>query len=390
MTSIENPILEEIIASLPDISSKVEEFREIILANLAMLGEIPSPTFHEEQRIAFLLNRFTELGLNASADEVGNGIAIIEGKKGNKNIAITAHADTNVHENVNHTFTILPDKVNGPGVADNSLGVAVLASLPYLLEKLDIQFNANLILISDTRSLGRGNLEGIKHYLNNSKHTIHHGICIEGIKAGRLSHKSIGMLRGKISCEIPEQYDWSRFGSSSAILTLNEVINKINDIRLPKRPKSSIVMGSIEGGNSYNTIATSARLKFEIRSESEELTQEIGERIEEIVSEVSSGPKETVSLDIVAKRGPGGISFSHPLVKSSLKIIDSLGVKPRLAPSTSELAAFIEKEIPALTIGITSGDRIDETKESIDIEPVSRGIAQIIGILKAIDGGCCE
>lgn len=391
MTPFENPVLDAIIKEMPEHVKLNEGMREILLANLAMLGEIPAPTFKEENRIKLLLDRFTDLGLSkTSVDEVGNGVAVIEGSGGDRNIMLVAHADTIVPETVNHTYTITTEEVIGPGVGDNSLGMAVLATLPYMLEKINYKPVNNIILMAGTRSLGRGNLEGLRFFLENSKLPVSYGVCVEGVRLGRLSHTSIGMLRGDITCRIPEKYDWSRFGSSSAILTLNEVINKINDIRLPKRPKSSVIMGSIEGGNSYNTITTFARLKFEIRSESAELTREIADRIEEITTEVTSGHSETVELDIFARRDPGGIPFSHPLVRSTRRIIESLGVEPRLAPSTSELAAFIDKGIPAVTLGITDGVRAGDHKESILIEPIYKGLAQLIATIKAIDGGVCE
>ncbi len=391
MTPFENPVLDSIIEELPELTEQTEEMREILLANLAMLGETPSPTFKEERRIKLLLDRFTELGLSkTSIDEAGNGVAVIEGQGGEKNIMLVAHADTVVPETVNHTYTITPEEVIGPGVADNSLGIAVLATLPYILDKMGYKPKNNIILLAGTKSLGRGNLEGLRFFLSNGKMPVSYGICVEGVRLGRLSHKSIGMLRGDITCRIPEQYDWSRFGTSSAILTLNEVINKINDIRLPKRPKSSVVMGSIEGGNSYNTITTYARLKFEIRSESADLTREIADRIEEITTEVTSGHSETVDLDIFARREPGGIPFSDPLVRSTRKIIEAIGVEPRLAPSTSELAAFIDHSIPAITLGVTDGTHMGGEDESVKIEPIYKGLAQLIATIKAIDGGCCE
>src|SRR5690625_7913836 len=93
------------------------------------------------------------------------------------------------------------------------------------------------------------------------------------------------MLRGEITCMIPERYDWSRFGVASALLTLNEVINRMNDIRLPRRPRTSIVMGSITGGASFNTIARDATLGFEVRSESQEIVDQTGTAIQDIVEE---------------------------------------------------------------------------------------------------------
>jgi di/tripeptidase len=198
------------------------------------------------------------------------------------------------------------------------------------------------------------------------------------------------MKRGEIHCEVPEEYNWSRFGDASAILTLNEVINKINNIRLPQRPRTSIVMGSIKGGSSFNTTALKARLQFEIRSESSEQVQSIHQNFEEIVSEVAAKSGDAITLDIFAEREPGGIPYTHPLIRRTREIMDELAIDPRPGPSTSELSTFIDRDIPAITLGLTEGDNIHEENETIKIKPMYKGIAQTIATLKAIDGGYCE
>lgn len=373
------------------LTERVQFHREVLLANLVMIGEIPSPTFQENERIEFLLNRFNEAGLTESSiDDGGNGIGLLKGTDSEKAILINAHADTVFSKKTDHTMQVSGDRITGPGVADNSLGMAVLATLPYLLEQLNFKLKNDLVLLGGSKSLGRGDLEGIRFFLENNKFDIGHALCIEGIELGRLSYSSIGMLRGEITCKVPESYDWSRFGDASAILTLNEVINKINDIRLPKRPRTSIVMGSIIGGTSFNTIAKDATLGFEVRSESQEVVESAGQTIEDIVKEVSSKTGDEIDLDIFAKRSPGGIPYAHPLNQCARKVMSELNIEPRLAPSTSELSALIDKQIPALTLGITSGDNIHRETETILIKPIYKGLAQIIEMIIAIDGGHCE
>lgn len=376
---------------LPRFEKGLKDLSEILLANLVMIGEVPAPTFNEEDRIQFLMDRFTEAGItDCSTDEAGNGIGVINGSVGNKSILINAHADTVFSTKVDHTMLVSKDSIKGPGVADNSLGLAILASFPYILNSLDIELTDNLILLGGVKSLGRGDLEGIRFFLDNNSFNISTALCLEGIELGRLSYSSIGMLRGEIRCIVPETYDWTRFGEASAIQTLNEVINKINDIRMPKRPRTSIVMGSISGGSSFNTTALEATLQFEVRSESAEVVDGVGQRIEEIGIEVASKMGDEVQVDIFARRKPGGIPFAHPLNKCSRNIMEELDLEPRLAPSISELSALIDKEIPALTLGVTTGDQLHKPNETIKIAPIYKGITQILGILLAIDGGYCD
>ena len=278
----------------------------------------------------------------------------------------------------------------GPGVADNSLGVATLASLPTILEMLDIQFRSDLILLGGVRSLGRGNLEGLRFFLANNNMPIQTGICLEGVQLGRLSHSSIGMLRGEVTCSIPELYDWTRFGASSAIVTLNEVITRIQEIPLPRRPKTNIFLGSIHGGGSFNTIARNAVLRFEIRSESEGIVSELADQIDDITAEVSAEAGVDVSLDVFARREPGGIGFRHPLPTTARKVLSELSVHPMLGPSTSELSAFIDRHIPAITVGLTKGENLNDADEKIYIDPMFKGLAQLLAILQAADKGCCN
>ncbi|MBT3272699.1 MAG: peptidase, partial [Spirochaetales bacterium] len=140
----------------------------------------------------------------------------------------------------------------------------------------------------------------------------------------------------------------------------------------------------------YDKMATNARLRFEIRSESDVMVRQVRDLIDHIVAEVSSDTGAEVSFDVFAQRKPGGIPFAHPLAKNAMEIIRSLDIKPRISPSTSELSAFIDKKIPALTIGLTDGENMTMPGESIFIDPIFKGISQLLGLILAIDRGYCD
>lgn len=390
-SSISHQFTDDIINRLPEIEQEIRKRKDLLLANAVMIGEIPSPTFRENLRNEFLKNRFIEAGLqNISVCEAGNVVGILPGSENARNILLLAHTDTIFPESIDHTMSVGTEKISGPGIADNSLGLAVVATLPDILERLNIQLKSNLILMGAARSLGRGNLEGIRFFLSNRALPISDAICVEGAQLGRLSYSSLGMLRGEITCKVPEQFDWTRMTFTNAIITLNEVINKIVDIPVPTRPMTSIVMGSVEGGMSYNTIATAAVLRFEVKSESEEVVTNIRNRFQEIVAEISTKSGMKVEMDLFASRKPSGISFSHPLSRVSREIIEALGLEPTFTPSISELNILIGHNIPAVTVGITHAEHLHELNESIDIDPIFKGLAQLIGILIAIDKGHCD
>ncbi|OQX29909.1 MAG: peptidase, partial [Spirochaeta sp. LUC14_002_19_P3] len=140
----------------------------------------------------------------------------------------------------------------------------------------------------------------------------------------------------------------------------------------------------------YNTLPTKARLRFEIRSESDEIVSELAQKIHYLTEEMTSKTGAVIEFQEISRRKPGGMDFSHPLNTTARKILEYLQVTPRITPSTSEVTALIARGIPALTIGLTTGDNAGEINESVDIEPISRGLAQFIALLKAIDTGCTD
>lgn len=360
--------------------------RELLISDLAMLGEIPAPTFGEGARIRLLQDRFIESGLqNASIDEVGNGIAILPGAHGNTNILVVAHADTVFTARENHTVAVSEDRVTGPGVGDNTLGLAVLATLPEILEHLGIRLGANLILMGAVRSLGRGDLEGLRFFLSHASVRIDAGLCVEGVELGRLSHASIGMTRGQISVNVPEEYDWTRLRASGAVRILNEAINRIMALPLPEQPRTSILFGSVSGGTSFDVIPTHAELRFEVRSESDEVVEEIHGKIARIAGELSNAMGAQVVYEQISRRQPGGIESGHRIVRDARRIMTELGIEPRVSPSLSELCVFISRGIPALTLGITTGQHLHEVDETVRIAPICTGVAQLVSVLSSMD-----
>ncbi|HPP54303.1 MAG TPA: hypothetical protein PK777_15230, partial [Thermoguttaceae bacterium] len=57
----------------------------------------------------------------------------------------------------------------------------------------------------------------------------------------------------------------------------------------------------------------------------------------------------------------------------------------------SEVSEMIARDIPAITLGITHGRKHERPKpDYVLIEPILRGVAQVVGVLLAIDAGACD
>ena len=69
-------LISAILQGLPNTIEKIRGKRDSFLTDAVLLGEIPSPTYGEEDRIRAVMDRFRENGLdNPTIDEFGNASA---------------------------------------------------------------------------------------------------------------------------------------------------------------------------------------------------------------------------------------------------------------------------------------------------------------------------
>jgi glucosyl-3-phosphoglycerate synthase len=95
-------------------------------------------------------------------------------------------------------------------------------------------------------------------------------------------------------------------------------------------------------------------------------------------------------LDVVARREPGGLDIAHPLVRRMRAIQAALALETHLYPTTSGLAALRDAGIPGVTIGLTTGPRrpdLRETDRTAEVAPLLTGLAQLGAAVLACEAG---
>ncbi len=385
------------IADVPMLTAEIPDalapLREEILAELVLLSQIPSPTGEEIRRVEHILNRFVEAGVpEAGQDEKGNAAGFLPGRVGDRTIMLVAHLDTIVPSNIDHNVEVTADRLIGPGISDNATGATVISMLPNCLDHLGLKFDSNISLLGTVNSLDRSHDSGLRFHLENMVHPVDAGICIEGVQLGRLNYFSIGTLRGRIDCDVRLEgnYQSRSYGSQSAVAVLNHIMNRILAIEVPQRPFTHISINRVRAGVSYDVEPDHAELGFEVNSHDDARIDRIETQIQEIVAEVAARNAVDAKLDSFFRRRAGGIGFSHPLVKSTIEVMEALGISPDQGHSPSELSEFIARGIPAVTLGITTGEKNRKKPDHVNIEPILRGVAQIVGVLLAIDRGITE
>ena len=379
--------------AIRDFPEALKPLRERLLANLVMIAQIPGTTGEEERRVRFLLDRFGEAGLSeAAADEVGNAVGRLNGTRSNRTILLVSHLDTVFSFSQDQDVTVEADRVIGAGVGDNALGAAIVSLMPAVLEHLGIELESDLILLGSTASLGRGNHAGIRFFLDHLPEKVDAAICVEGMQLGRVNYFSIGTARADITCAVRNTSEPSRsYGSESALVVLNHIVNRILGIATPSRPYTRINMGRMWAGVSYDVEPDHAELGLEIVSHSDEMIDQICRQIGDVVGEMSARHAVDADFDVFFSTQAGGISFAHPLVQAVLDVMRLLDIEPDQGHSPSELSELITRNIPAVTLGITRGAKSRKKEpDFVLIGPILTGVAQLVGAILAIDKGACD
>ncbi len=387
--------MDDILKKLPFFVDQVQAIKETVISNIVLIGQVPGPTFDEDARADIFLERLACAAVDeCGKDQLKNAIGIIKGKDGKNHdpIFLTAHLDTIYSgEDVEHNYIVRKNAITGPGILDNTVSIGILASLPLIFRHLEISFASDIVLAGVTQSIGRGNLRGIRHLLNTWSRPIRSAIIMEGQVLGHFNYYSEGIIRGEISCDIlATRHFFTEKFKPNAILVLNELINELLGINLPQRPRCRIIIGKITGGHKHGEIPVQARLGFEIQSDSDEMVKQVYEKIEDLVEGVGHEHSVALKLETITVQNAAALKYGHPLVKYTVAIMKSLGLKPVSESSESELSVFLSRNIPAVTLGITTGKNAHLANATMRINPMFVGIAQIIGLLLAIDKGLCD
>jgi tripeptide aminopeptidase len=357
---------------------------EKILDMAIEIQQIPAPTFHEQERAAFVRELFLVEGdLTVEMDQAGNVLACRKGSGEKPPIVVCAHLDTVFPQDTNLKFSRTKDRIYGAGIGDNSAGVAGLFGLLWLLKERGVQLPGDLWLAANVGEEGLGNLKGIQAIVERFGRQPRAYIILEGMALGHIYNRALGVRRFEISISTNGGHSWSDFGQPSAIHELTNLAATITKIAVPRKPRTTINIGKIAGGTSVNTIAADASMAVDIRSEKTDALESV---VQELETLTAAAQKKGVRVEIIqiGTRPAGEISEDHPLVVLAQDCIRELGLKPTLNIGSTDANLPLSLGLPAITIGLTNGNGAHTKKEHIYTEPLQKGLEQLYQLVTRV------
>jgi acetylornithine deacetylase/succinyl-diaminopimelate desuccinylase-like protein len=242
------------------------------------LVRIPAPPFGEHARSEWMAGRFIEAGLSkVTTDAVGNvfgqiAAAGLPDEATGPVVVVSAHLDT-----VFPMETVLNPRVDGdrleaPGSCDNGAGVVGMLALAHALARSRVDLMVPLIFLGNVGEEGEGDLRGVRHFYqtNPLAGRIAAHIVLDGGGADSAVTQGLGSRRFRVVIKGPGGHSFTDAGRPNPINALALGLARLAEISLPDEPRTTMNVGTIQGGQSVNSIPESAQAAIDFRSNSSE------------------------------------------------------------------------------------------------------------------------
>ncbi len=349
------------------------------------IQQIPAPPFGEAQRAAFIRDRFQLEGLQSvEIDQMGNVLGCIPGKGEKRPLVVSAHLDTVFPFDADLQVRREQDKIFGPGIGDNSLGLAGLFGLLWILrERSSSRLAGDLWLAANVGEEGLGDLRGMRAIVERFGRQPLAYIVLEGMALGQVYHRALGVRRFRVQAHTAGGHSWVDYGQPSAIHELAGIVTRLTELDVPSRPRSSLNVGVISGGTSVNTIASEAHLELDLRSEDAGALEELVHQVEQITQNANR-PGVEVVMELIGRRPAGKLASSHPLVRLAKDALKKQNLKPNLTIGSTDANIPLSQGLPAITIGLSNGFGAHTMNEYIQTQMLGHGLSQLVDLLEMV------
>ncbi len=352
-----------------------------VLERAVEIQQIPAPTFAEERRAAFVQQKFEEEGLlDVWMDDLGNVFGRLPGREGAAPVVVSAHTDTVFPLETDLRVQRAANRIAGPGIGDNALGVAGLFGLIWSLRQSETALPGDLVLIANSREEGLGDSKGMCAVVDRYADEAQAFVVLEGMALGHIFNQGASVERYRITLRTAGGHSWVDYGRPSAIHELAEIVHALNSLSIPSEPRTTLNIGRISGGTSVNSIASLAEIEIDLRSENRSALDRLASEVREIAASRSNG-LVTVEIEMIGQRPPGHIPHDHPLVQLAIRSLVEQQIEVQLSVGSTDANQPLSRGLPAICIGLTTGGEAHTLSEYIDTEPLARGLRQVVTVV---------
>jgi len=363
----------------------------------ARITEIPAPPFQEAQRAAIVKELLGDAGLAVQVDKAGNVVGELRGANEKEIVVVAAHLDTVFPPGTDVRVHRDGSRMTAPGISDNGSGVAALLALARALQFAQVKPERTILFVSDVGEEGEGNLRGMRAIVDNYRERLKAVVVLDGSGTDHVTTKALASRRLEALITGPGGHSWSDFGMPNPINALARSSVRFINTKVPASPRTTFNIGQIEGGTSVNSIPHEARLKVDIRSESEDELTRLESALRECIiagvrDEMDSARDRSKGklewkVELLGSRPGGELPSDSPLL-AALRAADQIvGNESRIERSSTDANIPLSLRIDAISIGAGgSGGGAHSLQEWYDSAGRETGMKRALLTILGISG----
>ena len=355
------------------------------------LVAIAAPPFGERRRAEWLCEKFRELGLqDVALDGIGNAVGVCRGEASSGEcVLLSAHIDTVFPPDTPIEPQLNEMRLTAPGACDNGAGVVALLAIAAALRHAQIRPACDLVFVGNVGEEGEGNLRGMRHFYEHSawRDRVAAHVVLDGAGHEVAVTHALGSRRYLVAITGAGGHSWTDAGRPNPVLVMSRAIARLGDLILPTKPRTTLNVGTIEGGTAVNAIPERVTARFDARSTDAEqlirLEVEIHRAVEDAVIEANFGVKREHALQFTIESigdRPAGALNEHASIFENLRAVDRhLGIRTETRIASTDANIPLSLGVPALSLGAGgNGGGIHTRNEWYDARGRELGLRRIL------------
>ena len=325
------------------------------------ITEIPAPPFQEAQRAVAVRTLLAASGLDVKIDKTGNVIGEMRGANDKEIVILAAHLDTVFPAGTDVKVRREGQRLAAPGISDNGTGLAALAAIARALEEAHVKPLRTILFVADVGEEGEGNLRGMRALVDAYRSKLRAALVMDGSGTDHVTTKALASRRLEVLITGPGGHSWSDFGMPNPINALVRGSVRFINTKVPSNPRTTFNLGQIEGGTSVNSIPYEAKLKVDVRSESEDELTKLESALRDCISAGIRDEMESArdrskgkldwKVELLGSRPGGELAADSPLLAALRAADDYVGNHSRVERSSTDANIPLSNGIDAISIG---------------------------------------
>ncbi len=374
---------------MKNIKNYATENYEETLGIIRDLCKIPAPSGKEKKRAEYCLGWLLENGAEGAYIDDALNVVYPHNCEGSDSITVVvAHTDTVFPDTEPMPLSEDDEKIYSPGVGDDTASVAVLLMTVRYFIRNNINPEGGILFVCNSCEEGLGNLKGTKEIMCAYEGRVRQFVAFDKSYFGGIQNKCVGSCRYEVEVTTPGGHSFSKFGNKNAIAELSKIVTKIYETEVPHIDNSITTynVGSIEGGTSVNTIAQSAKMLCEYRSDNSKCLEIMGKHFDEIFESIKC---EDVGVNVKiigvrpCEKGVDPDKKKAFLDKLADSMISVVGGKIEYCSMSTDCNIPLSLGIPASAIGVFYGGGAHTREEWIEKKSIKTGLE--VGITSLIN-----